>query len=139
MSEEMLMDAEKGKGGKDVFDELSNAVIGAAIEVHRSLGPGFLESIYEEALCVELEHRLLGFERQKIVPVFYRDLLVGEHRLDLLVGNEILVELKAVKEIEAIHFAIVRSYLKALDLRTALVFNFATTPLTIRRIDLSQG
>lgn len=129
------MDAEKGKKGKEDFDALSNAVIGAAIEVHRSLGPGFLESVYEEALCVELKHRGVSFKRQRPIPIFYRDELVGEHRFDLLIERRLIVELKAVKEIESIHFAIVRSYLKALHLADALLFNFASAPLTIRRID----
>ena len=132
---EMLMDAEKGKKGKEAFDALSNSVIGAAIEVHRALGPGFLESIYEEALCVELRHRGVACERQRPIPIFYRDELVGEHRFDLLIEQRLIVELKAIKEIESIHFAMVRSYLKALRLSDALLFNFASAPLTIRRID----
>lgn len=132
----MLVDAGKGERGKGFGDgTLTGKVIGAAIEVHRTLGPGFLESIYEEALCLELEYCGLAFERQKAVPVFYRDRLVGEHRLDLLVENEIVVELKAIKEIESIHFAIVRSYLHALSLRSALLLNFASLPLTIRRVE----
>lgn len=133
----MLMDTEKGKKGKEGFDVLSHVVIGAAIEVHCALGPEFLESIYEEALCVELKHPGLAFERQRPIPIFYRDELVGEHRFDLLIERRLIVELKAVKEIESIHFAIVRSYLKALYLADALLFNFASAPLTIRHIDVN--
>ncbi len=103
--------------------------------MHRALGPGFLETIYEEAFCIELERCGLAFQRQKSVPIFYRGQLAGEHRFDLLVEGQIVVELKAVKAIEPIHFAIVRSYLKALDLRSALLLNFATLPLTVRRVD----
>jgi GxxExxY protein len=137
MNKEMLLDEGKGERGKGNSGEsgLTSAIIGAAIEVHRSLGPGFLAAIYEEAFCVELEHCGLAFERQKAVPVFYRERLVGEHRLDLLVERQVVVELKSIKTIELIHFAIVRSYLKALDLRLALLLNFASAPRTIRRID----
>jgi len=78
-------------------DEIARAVIGAAIEVHRILGPGFLESVYEEALCLELGLRGLVFERQKPVKVDYKGKFVGEGRLDLLVDSCLIVELKAVK------------------------------------------
>jgi GxxExxY protein len=114
--------------------DLSGAVIGAAINVHRQLGPGFLESFYEEALCIELAESGLFFERQKAVPVFYRNRLVGEHRVDLLVERKLLIELKAIKAIEDIHFAIVRSYMKAIGLEAGLILNFASMPLTIKRV-----
>ena len=77
-------------------NELSERVIGAAIEVHRSLGPGFLESFYEEALCIELSLRGIGFERQYPVTVLYRDQEIGSHRLDLLIEGRLVVELKTV-------------------------------------------
>ena len=114
--------------------ELTERIIGAAIRVHTELGPGFLESIYEEALSVEL--RLLGiqFERQKPVPIFYRAHPVGEHRVDLLIEGSVVVELKATTALEKVHFAILRSYLKALGLSDALLFNFAATRLTIKRV-----
>lgn len=114
--------------------ELSGRVIAAAIEVHRALGPGFLESIYEEALCVELSAQGIGFERQRHVPIVYREKIVGEHRLDLLVDKNLIVELKAVSRLEDIHFSIVRSYLKALHLEDALILNFAVVPLGIKRV-----
>src|SRR5262245_15362933 len=84
------------KGPGNEVDELAHAVIGAALEVHRTLGPGFLESVYEEALGVEL--RLLGipFVRQPTIPVAYKGQLVGESRLDLLVADKLIVELKSV-------------------------------------------
>ncbi len=78
---------------------LTGRIIGAAIEVHRQLGPGFVESIYENALTVELRAQSISFLRQLTVPVLYRDLEVGLHKLDLLVENLIVVELKAVKEV----------------------------------------
>src|SRR3954471_21055095 len=86
--------------------ELSGRVIDAAIAVHMSLGPGFLESIYERALCVELSARKILFEQQKVVPVTHRNIQVGEHRLDLLVEHCLLVELKAVYQLEDIFFSI---------------------------------
>lgn len=115
-------------------EQLTGQIIAAAIEVHRALGPGFLESIYENALAVELHARGLLIERQKIVPVVYRGTKVGEHRLDLLVQGSVIVELKAVSDLDPIFFATLRSYLKALQLETGLLLNFAATPLTVKRV-----
>jgi GxxExxY protein len=105
-------------------DELAHAVIGAAIEVHRQLGPGFLESIYEEALCVELEARQIPFERQKEISVLYKDRPIGQQRIDLLVGESLIVELKACEALAEIHKAQVISYLKATHLSLGLLINF---------------
>jgi GxxExxY protein len=129
--------------------ETTQQIIAAAIRVHRALGPGFLESIYEEALAVEFALSGIQFVRQYPVPLFYRDHQIGEHRLDFLVERKIVVELKAVSRLEDIHFAIGRSYLKASGLEDGPFFNFATAPLTIKRfcherpteeaeVDLSQ-
>src|SRR3977135_93445 len=114
--------------------ELSERVIAAAIRVHKELGPGFLESMYEEALAIELAHAGIPFERQKLLPVFYREHVIGEHRLDLLVEGKIILELKAISQLEKIHFAIVRSYLKAAGLDDALLLNFASTRLVVKRV-----
>jgi len=114
--------------------ELSGRVIEAAIAVHASLGPGFIESVYETALCVELEARSIPFERQKVVKVHHRGVAVGEHRLDVLVADCLLVELKAVKELEDIFFTIGRSQMKAAGIRDGIILNFSTLPLTIKRI-----
>jgi GxxExxY protein len=101
------MNSETKKPGKDVTgDELTELIIGAAIRVHTESGPGFLESVYEEALAVELRLSGLQFERQKPVPIFYRARPVGEHRVDLFVENSIVVELKATTAFEKIHFAV---------------------------------
>lgn len=105
-------------------DELAHAVIGAAIEVHRLLGPGFLEQVYEDALCVELRLRGLPFERQKIVKVEYKGELVGEGRIDLLVGDRLVVELKAVKAFALIDRAKVLSSLRATRRHLGLLINF---------------
>jgi GxxExxY protein len=114
--------------------ELSERVIAAAIRVHKELGPGFLESMYEEALAVELAHAGISFERQKLLPVFYREHVIGEHRLDLLIEGKLILELKAISQLEKIHFAIVRSYLKASNLDDALLLNFASTRLVVKRV-----
>ena len=116
------------------LEELTGKIIGAAIRVHKELGPGFVESIYEEAMALELQTTGIPFERQKLVRVLYRGQPVGEHRLDLLVDKAVVVELKAVSELQDIFFARTRSYLKALDLKHGLILNFAAMPLTIKRV-----
>src|SRR4029077_10950711 len=113
---------------------LTERIIAAAIRVHKELGPGFLEAMYEEALAIELAAAGIGFERQKLLPVFYREHLIGEHRLDFVVEQKVILELKAISALEDIHFAIVRSYLKAASLADALLLNFATARLTVKRI-----
>jgi GxxExxY protein len=105
-------------------DALAHAVIGAAIEVHRNLGPGFLESVYEEALCIELADAGISFERQKEICVLYKGREIGKDRIDLLAGRMLIVELKAVVEIAEIHKAQVISYLKATGLPLGLLINF---------------
>ena len=115
-------------------EELTGKIIGAAIEVHRCLGPGFIESIYENALVIELRKRELKVEQQVDVAVEYEGTVVGRHRLDLFVEDAIVVELKAVKNLEDVHFAIVRSYLKAMHERHGLILNFAKHPLEVKRV-----
>jgi GxxExxY protein len=114
--------------------EITDVIIAAAIAVHRELGPGFLESIYEQALAVEFALRGIAFVRQKPIPLFYRDHQIGEHRLDFLVEDKIVVELKAVEALENVHFAIVRSYLKVAGLADSLIVNFSTMPLIVKRV-----
>ncbi len=112
---------------------LSSLVIGAAIKVHKELGPGYLESFYEEALCIEMARQKLSFERQKSITVRYQDLPIGEHRLDLFVDGRLVVELKAISELDPIHFTIVRSYMKATNVESGLLINFGTMPVTVKR------
>jgi GxxExxY protein len=116
------------------FEELSNQLIGAAIQVHKELGPGFLESIYEQALKVELSESGLRFDSQKEIKVQYSGVEVGVHRLDLVVEEEIIVELKAVKELADIHFAQLRSYLKATGIKVGLLLNFSKPTLEVKRV-----
>jgi GxxExxY protein len=120
-------------------EELTGKIIACAIAVHKALGPGFLESVYEAALLIELRHAGLYVESQKSIPIYYRETQVGEHRLDLLVERLIMTELKAISALDRIHFAIARSCLKAAGLEHGLLFNFATMPLTVKRVIYSPG
>lgn len=119
-------------------DDLTGAVISAAIEVHRILGAGFLESVYESALAVELRSRNISFKRQQQFPVMYKGYSVGENILDFLIENTLVVELKAVTTLTPLHEAQVLSYLKATNCNLALLINFNVPLLKngIRRIVL---
>ena len=114
--------------------ELSSRVIEAAIAVHKSLGPGFLESVYENALCIELRQMGIAFEQKKALDIFYQGEVVGQHRLDLLVEGTLLVELKAVRALEDVFFAVARAQMRAADISDGLILNFASMPLTIKRV-----
>jgi len=133
------MNEESRKAGSLELEQLSGQVIGCAIAVHRELGPGFLEGIYENALRIELRHAGIPFRFQEERSVMYRGEQVGLQRFDLLVADELVVELKAVKALEAIHFAQVRSYLKALRLKHGLLLNFNAIPLTVKRVIYREG
>ena len=106
-------------------DKLSKEIIGAAIEVHRHLGPGLLESAYEECLCRELAIREITFERQKPLAVSYKGVKLDcGYRLDVVVGGLIILELKAVDQVESIHEAQLLTYLKLSDLKLGILINF---------------
>jgi GxxExxY protein len=115
-------------------EELTNKIIACAIDVHKKLAPGFIESIYENAFIIELKRKELPFERQKEVVIQYDGNEVGKHRLDLIVADTIVVELKAMRNIEDIHFVIVRSYLKALGKEHGLLINFSRKVLEVKRV-----
>lgn len=117
------------------LEELIPEVIGCMIAVHRELGPGFIESLYHRALKVELERRGIPFETEKEIPICYQGIDVGVHRLDLLVDRMLVVELKTVESIAAIHYAKVRSYLKAVNRPVGLLANFAEATLDCRRVE----
>ena len=110
------------------INKLSSKVIGAAIEVHKHLGPGLLESAYEECLCHELELRDTSYERQKALPLIYKgkELDCG-YRLDVVIDNQLIVEMKSVEKIEPIHKAQLLTYLKLSDIRLGLILNFNVT------------
>jgi len=122
----------------DELDRLANRVIGAAIEVHRELGPGFMEAVYEEALCVELELRGIPFIRQAPITVSFKNRTVGEGRVDLLVADKLIVELKAVDRLSVIHTAQILSYMKAAECKLGLIINFNSLQLRygIKRVVL---
>ena len=116
------------------FDQLSRQVIGAAVQVHKQLGPGFLESAYEQALRIELSARGLAFEAQKPVQLRYRGQVIGNHVLDLIVDGQLILELKAVGSLEDVHFAQLRSYLRATGVEVGLLINFNSSILVVKRV-----
>jgi GxxExxY protein len=107
------------------IDKLSNIIIGAAIDVHRELGQGLLESIYEDSLCHELEQLNISFERQKHLPFIYKGKKMKSYfRIDILVENEIIVEVKSTSELIDVHSAQLLSYLKLSNKKLGLILNF---------------
>jgi GxxExxY protein len=129
-------DAEAAKEPGEMIDGQARAAIGAAIEVHRHLGPGFLETIYEEALCLELNLRRVSYQRQVPIPVRYKGREIAQTKLDLIVENQLVIELKAVTALLPIHVAQLISYLKAGPFRLGLLINFNVSVLRtgIRRV-----
>jgi GxxExxY protein len=117
-----------------VHADITEAILGAAFEVHNTLGPGFLESIYEEALARELGLRGMAFQPQVSVPILYKNETVGTHVIDLIVDDQVIVELKAITELADIHKAVVLSYLAATKRKVALLINFGQPSLTFKRI-----
>ena len=121
---------------RDQANELSGSVIGAAIEVHRVLGPGFLESAYEQAMCIELRERGIPFRSQVAVELGYKGHAVGQSRLDLLVAGKLVVELKAVERLTPLHEQQLLSYLKSTGHSLGLLINFNVSALRqgVRRV-----
>ena len=117
---------------------LTGKIIGAAMEVHRTLGPGFLESIYHRALIHELALCNLSCESELQIDVCYKNQLIGHHRLDIVVENTVIVELKAVSAIVDTHIAQTLSYLKATNLEVALIVNFGLPTLVWKRLIKSR-
>ena len=120
----------------EALSPLTKEIIGSAIAVHRALGPGFTERIYAKALQHELRERKIPFLTEQPIRVRYKDQLLGTHRLDLIVHEEVVVELKAVYEINNFHIAQMLSYLKAGGKGLGLILNFARGTLAIRRVVL---
>ena len=107
------------------INDLTGEIIGAAIEVHKTLGPGLLESIYEECICIEFGKRGMAYDRQKEINIEYKGVrLESKYRIDLMVSQMIIVELKTVDEFAPIHDAQVLSYLKLTKLKVGLLINF---------------
>ena len=118
---------------------LTGRVIGAAIEVHRRLGPGFLEYIYERALVIELIKRDLSLTQQQEITISYDGVEIGKHRLDLFVAECLVVELKAIRAIDEAHIATVKSYLRAVGQEVGLLLNFSKPTLEVKRIYLNKA
>ena len=116
-----------------LYKDLTYAIIGAAMEVHRILGPGFLEAVYEKALEIEFGARDIPFVCQKRLHVSYKGQIVGDYVADLVVDDKVIVELKAVKMLTNVHEAQLINYLKATDLRVGLLINFGASSLEHER------
>ena len=114
---------------KPEFDTLSEPIVGCGIEVHRHLGPGLLESIYESALCMELRRAGLEYRRQVSLPLWYKGELLGEHRPDLIVGDQVVVEVKSIERLAPVHTAQMLTYLRVAQLRVGLILNFNSAVL----------
>jgi GxxExxY protein len=119
-------------------EKLTVKIINACINVHKVLGPGFLENIYHNALLVELKKQNLQFESEKEVRVSYCGTEVGLHKLDLLIEGKVIVELKTVEDLAKKNYAQVRSYLRALDKKVGLLVNFSSYKLDVRRVELEK-
>ena len=129
-----MNESQKIAGKTSDFGDGTGDLIATAIEVHRHLGPGFIESLYEQALRIELARRGVPFVAQKRITVFYNGTAIGDHVLDLLVNECIVVELKAVKALEDVHFAQVKSYLRATGNKIGLLLNFNSVTLVVKRV-----
>jgi GxxExxY protein len=121
------------RGPKDLLTEM---IIACAIEVHRILGPGLLESIYEETLCHEFSLRCIPFERQKEIDVIYKGKIIRGQRIDLIVDGQVVVEIKAVRTLHDVFTSKTLSYLKSTGLKRALIINFSAAKLVsgVKRI-----
>ena len=124
--------------GELVFKNLTEKIIGAAIKVHKELGSGFGERIYEAALAKELKESEIRFEQQKVVDVFYRNQKIGFQKLDMLIEDTVVAELKTVDHLENVYLSQMISYLKATRKKVGLVLNFATPTLEIKRVINSE-
>lgn len=116
-------------------EPITGRLIQCVIKVHQTLGPGFVENVYRRAMILELRKRNFAVEVEKLVRVYYDGIEVGRHRLDLLVEGRIILELKAVEALSKVHYAQVRSYLKATHLEAALLVNFSKELADFRRIE----
>ena len=117
-------------------DKPTEVIIGAAILVSNTIGCGFLEKVYENALAIELTKLQFKVEQQKPLVVYYRNIVVGEYTADIIVNQAVILELKASKMIDPIHLAQLLNYLKASKMRTGLLLNFGTPRLGVKRLVL---
>ena len=120
---------------KLLYRELTGAIVGAAMEVHRVLGPGFLEAVYEEALAHEFDLRGIAYERQKSFQVPYKSTIAGVYRPDFVVDSKVIVDAKAINKLTSLEEAQILNYLKVIKLRVGLAINFGELSLTrMRRV-----
>ena len=120
------------------YSDLTGRIIGCAMKVHSTLGNGFQEVIYQRALAIELELDNLVFAREVEMPVFYRELAIGTRRVDFLVEEKVLVELKAITKTEDVHLAQALNYLEAFKLEVGLLINFGSKSLEFRRLTMER-
>ena len=121
-------------GTNIIYSDLSYRIMGAIFEVHKKLGPGFLESVYEKALIEELSGRRMKVETEKIIDLTYKDKKIGVHRLDLVVDDKVVVELKAVERFSIHHKAQLTSYLKSSGYKLGILVNFSKSKFEYRRV-----
>ncbi len=122
------------KREKIFYKELSFRIVEVCFEVHNVLGPGFTEKIYEEAVSKELKNKGIDYERQKLIDIYYKGEKIGEYRLDMVVNNKVILELKAVSELNAVFETQLHSYLKATGMRLGILVNFGGKRVEYKRI-----
>ena len=116
------------------FNDCTGRIIGCAMRVHSVLGNGFQEVIYQRALEIEMSDEGLGFAREMEMPIFYKQQMIGSRRVDFFVGNEIMVELKAIIDLEPVHLAQAINYLEAYNMKIGLLINFGSQSLQFKRL-----
>ena len=117
------------------YKEITEKIIGAAMKVHSTLGNGFQEVIYQRALEDEMQQKKLTLARELSIPVFYNNLQIGERRVDFFVENKVMVELKALIQLENVHLAQAKNYLEAYNLQVGLLINFGSISLQFKRLE----
>ena len=115
-------------------NEITGKIIGCAMQVHSRLGNGFQEIIYQRALEIELAYNNITFEREKEMPIYYRDTQIGTRRVDFFADNIIMIELKAIIQLEDVHLAQAINYLEAYNMKIGLLINFGSKSLTFKRL-----
>ncbi len=121
------------------YNETTHKIIGCAMQVHKQLGNGFQEVIYQRALAVEFKKQDIEYEREVEIPIFYDEINIGTRRVDFLINGEILVELKAIKELNDINYAQIINYLTAYKLNIGLLINFGEKKLKFKRFVKTQN
>ena len=117
-----------------IYKEISEKIIASAIKVHNTLGNGFQEVIYQRAMEIEMSLHLLEFEREKILPIFYRNIEIGTRRVDFFVEGKLMVELKALIKLENVHLSQAINYCEAYNMEIGLLINFGSKNLEFKRV-----